>query len=332
MTINNGNQQEDNNKTENLAKSSWQIQLSPISVTLMPLSESIVNQSNQEVDQVHLETGYDNIIKYKLKLEEATSKLKQVEFIKRNLMQNIVYGLKMPYDKVLALAVVLHEMEDDPQKKDYLATIVDFVKDLTDYYNKLTNNLHNNDTNIGLPLIVSKKFDPQQLVNKIITKLRPFAQHKGLNLSCNFQYDITDSIVTDPYRIQALLEQLIDNAIKFTNKGNVVITVNMFAISPVLSEAEKNKREMVLQFIVHDTGIGLNEEIQEYLRREYDKFDIQYDTLMSGLNFVKRLVDELNGEIEVTTIEDKSSTIVCNIPVKLPLLADIMYDDIYNDN
>ena len=332
MTINDENQQKDNNKTENFTKSSWQLQLSPISLTLIPLPELICNQYNQKTNQVDLETDYDNIIKYKLKLEEVTNKLKQTESIKRDLVQNIIYGLKIPYDRIFALAAVLHEMEGDSQKKDYLASIADASKELINYYEKLVSYLHNNvDSNTVLLPIILKKFDLQQLVNKIITKLRPFAQHKELNLSCNFQYDITDSVVSDSYRIQAILEQLIDNSIKFTNKGNIVVTVNMFAISPALSESEKNKREMVLQFIVHDTGIGLNNEIQEYLRKEYDAFDTQHDESIWGLSFVKRLVAELNGEIEVTSIEGKSSTIVCNIPVRLPLLGDIIYD-ICNDN
>ena len=132
MTINDENQQEDNNTTKNLAKSSWQLQLSPISLTLIPLPELMFDRSNQEANQVDLAKDYDNIIKYKLKLEEVTNKLKQTESIKRDLVQNIIYGLKIPYDRIFALAAVLHEMEDDSQKKDYLASIADASKELMD--------------------------------------------------------------------------------------------------------------------------------------------------------------------------------------------------------
>ncbi|MFV9936489.1 MAG: sensor histidine kinase [Rickettsia endosymbiont of Haemaphysalis japonica] len=321
MAINNENQQKDLNKLENFIKHNWQTQLSPIFVTLIPSSESV---SNQKATQVDLVTHYADIIKSKLELEEVTNKLKQVECVKRDLIQSIIYGLKIPRNKIFALVALLHEIEDDLQKQDCLASIVDFIQELLDYYDKLSNNLCSNN---GLIPIVLKRFDPQQLVNKIIDKALPIAQHKGLNLSCNFQYDITNSVISDSYRIQAILEQLIDNSIKFTNQGNVVVTVNMFAISPALSESEQNKREMVLQFIVHDTGIGLSREIQEYLRKEFDGFDIQYEELVSGLSFVKRLIDELHGEIEVTSTKGKSSTITCNIPVKLPLLDDVLYDD-----
>ncbi|KJW02668.1 histidine kinase-, DNA gyrase B-, and HSP90-like ATPase family protein [Rickettsia endosymbiont of Ixodes pacificus] len=154
----------------------------------------------------------------------------------------------------------------------------------------------------------------------------PIAQRKGLNLSCNFQYDLTNAIISDTYRIGAILEQLIDNAIKFTKEGKVVVTVNMFAISPAVSELEQQHREMVFQFIVHDSGIG--KEIRQHLHEKIDKFDVamQYHGLGSGLSFVKRLIGELNGEIKVTSEKGKSTTIVCNIPIKLPLLDDLIYD------
>ncbi|WP_337969126.1 sensor histidine kinase [Rickettsia tamurae] len=107
-----------------------------------------------------------------------------------------------------------------------------------------------------------------------------------------------------------------------------MVTVNMFAINPALSESEQQNREMVFQFMVHDSGIGMSKEIRQHLHEKIDKFDVamQYHGLGSGLSFVKRLINELNGEIEVTSEKGKSTTIVCNIPVKLPLLDDLIYD------
>ncbi|WP_017442897.1 sensor histidine kinase [Rickettsia gravesii] len=203
--------------------------------------------------------------------------------------------------------------------------MVSCAEELLDYYNNILSYLQNN---FGLSPIVLNKFDPKQLVNKMIDKAMPIAQCKGLNLSCNFQYDLTNAIINDTYQIGAILEQLIDNAIKFTKEGKVVVTVNMFAISPALSESEQQNREMAFQFMVHDTGVGLSQEIRQHLHEKIDKFDVamQYNRLGSGLSFVKRLIGELNGEIEVTSEKGKSTTIVCNIPIKLPLLDDLIYD------
>ncbi|CAK6543798.1 MAG: HAMP domain-containing histidine kinase [Candidatus Midichloria mitochondrii] len=322
MTINNENQGKDINQLKNSIKHNWQIQLSPISVTLIPSFESL---SNEGANVDYLAADYSDIVKYKSELQELTGRLKQVELINKNLIQNIVYNLKIPCNTIFALVAVLHELEDDVQKRNYIASIVDYTQSLLSYYDKLSKNLH---SSTGLPLIELKKFHLESLVNKIIDKARPVAKDKGINLSYNFQYQITNAVVSDSHRIESILEQLIDNGIRFTNKGTVVVTVNMFAMSPALSESEQHKREMVLQFIVHDTGIGLSRELQEYLRKEFDEFDTQCEEMVSGLKFVKRLIDELHGEIEVTSMKGKISTIICNLPVKLPLLDDFIYDNI----
>lgn len=119
-------------------------------------------------------------MKYKSELQELTDKLKQVECINKNLIQNIVYNLKIACNTIFALVAVLHELEDDMQKKNYIASIVDYTQSLLSYYDKLSKNLH---SSTGLPPIELKKFNLQSLVNKIIDKARPIAKDKGIKLS-----------------------------------------------------------------------------------------------------------------------------------------------------
>ncbi|MFP3034693.1 MAG: sensor histidine kinase, partial [Candidatus Tisiphia sp.] len=187
MTINNQNQPKDNHNITNLTKTNWNLQLSPISVTLIPYQqeENIINSTI---------TNYTDIIKYKLELQEANNKLKESALFKRDVMQNIVHGLKIPCNGIFSLVTALYEIEDNPEKKDYLASVVSCAEELLDYYNNILSYLQNNS---GLPPIVLNKFDPKQLVNKIIDKAMPIAQRKGLNLSCNFQYDLTNAIISD---------------------------------------------------------------------------------------------------------------------------------------
>ncbi|XVN44622.1 MAG: ATP-binding protein [Rickettsia hoogstraalii] len=113
-----------------------------------------------------------------------------------------------------------------------------------------------------------------------------------------------------------MLEQLVANAVKFTEDGKVIVTINLFPTTI----AEDNK-EMVLQFIIHDTGIGMSEEMQQYIRGHDIEFDaaIGYTGLKLGLSFVKRLIHEMHGDIEVESEKGKSTTVTCNIPVTLPI-------------
>ncbi|CAK6517443.1 hypothetical protein [Rickettsia helvetica] len=154
MTINNQNQAQDNSKLENSLKHNWHLQLSPISVTLIPSFESL---SNAEININHPVTNYSDIIKKsKSELQDITDKLKKVECINKNLIQNIVYNLKVPCNSIFALVAVLHELEDDIQKKNYITSIIDYTQSLLNYYDKLSKNLHNS---TGLPPIELKKFN-----------------------------------------------------------------------------------------------------------------------------------------------------------------------------
>ncbi|WP_341789863.1 hypothetical protein [Rickettsia endosymbiont of Polydrusus tereticollis] len=130
MTINNQNQPKDNHNITNLTKTNWNLQLSPISVTLIPYQqeENIINSTI---------TNYTDIIKYKLELQEANNKLKESELFKRDVVQNMVHGLKIPCNGIFSLVTALYEIEDNPEKKDYLASVVNCAEELLDYYNNI---------------------------------------------------------------------------------------------------------------------------------------------------------------------------------------------------
>lgn len=208
---------------------------------------------------------------------------------------------------------VLYEVEQDIERKHYLKTIVDCAEILLDYSHHVLAFLRQNAT---LPTITLEKFNIKELVNKTITKAKPASISKGLNLSCNFQYDMADDIIGDHSRLQAVLDQLVGNAIKFTKEGHVIVTVGLF---PLLTEA-KNTRNKILQIIVHDTGVGIVEEKQRDMRKELDDANTiaKYNKgLGLGLTFVKQLINEMDGEITITSKEAKSTTITCQVPVKL---------------
>ncbi|WP_342271264.1 hypothetical protein [Candidatus Tisiphia endosymbiont of Parasteatoda lunata] len=66
-------------------------------------------------------------------------------------------------------------------------------------------------------------------LNRVITKLIPAANYKGIKLVANFQHDLADVVIADSYRLEAILDQLVSNAINFTEKGSIIITTNFFA-------------------------------------------------------------------------------------------------------
>ncbi|WP_341790190.1 sensor histidine kinase [Rickettsia endosymbiont of Polydrusus tereticollis] len=300
MIINNTNQQQDHNKVKNTLQQAWILQLSPISVTLMPSDpEYSFTDKHQELEQ---------------ELQKAKHELKESNIFKIDLIKNISNKLDISCNEILSELLTLYGVEKDPNKKNSLSNIViNCAKGLLDYSHNLVSFLQQDTKLVPIDL---QAFDLDQLVNDTVNKIIPEAKDKGLDIFCNFQYDIAKIIIGDSYWIKAILEQLVANAVKFTEEGKVIVTINLFPTT-----IEEDNKEMVLQLIIHDTGIGMSEEIQQYIRGKNSEVDSAtgYKGLKLGLTFVKRLIHEMRGDINVESEEGKSTTVTCNIPVKLPI-------------
>ncbi|XVN43553.1 MAG: HAMP domain-containing sensor histidine kinase [Candidatus Rickettsia vulgarisii] len=299
MISNHTNQQKDNNKVKNMVQQAWTLQLSPISVTLMPS------------DQEYCFT--DKYQELELELQKAKHSLKESNIFKINLIKNISNKLDISCNEMLSEFLTLYGIEKDTEKKNALSNIViDCAKGLLDYSHNLVDFLQQDTKLVPVDLQV---FDLEQLVYETVNKIKTEAKVKGLDLFYNLQYNIAKIIIGDSYWIGVILEQLVANSVKFTENGKVIVTVNLFSTTI----AEHNT-EMVLQLIIHDTGIGMSEDIQQYIGGKDTEFNSAtgYKRLNLGLTLVKRLIHEIHGDTHVESEKGKSTTITCNIPVTLP--------------
>ncbi|MGN7619477.1 sensor histidine kinase [Rickettsia amblyommatis] len=300
MAINNKNQAQANNQLNNSVKHNWQIQLSPISVTLIPSEQTYsVTDVYQTLEQ---------------ELQKTKHALTKSNIFQTDLMKNISNKLDISCKTILSELLTLYGVETNRNNKNVLSNkAIDCTKELLNYSSNLANLLQKDTKLVTLDL---QAFDLEQLVEDTVDKLQQKAKAKNLDLFCNFQYNLAKIIIADSYWISATLEQLVINAIKFTKEGKVIVTVNLFPITIV---DDNNKR--ILQFIIHDTGIGMPAEIQQYIKGHHTESDATtwYTGLYSGLTLVKRLIHEMHGEIQVESEKNISTTVTCNIPVKLPI-------------
>ena len=135
-----------------------------------------------------------------------------------------------------------------------------------------------------------------------------------------------------------ILEILIANSIKFTPVGSIVLTVNLVAeksqVDENVNKDENKNKEVILQFIVHDTGIGISKERQEYIREEFAstshkvpilKSDFYSDSgLGLGFTLIKQFIHATNSKIELRSQEWKSTTFTVTMSLKLPGINDTM--------
>jgi two-component system, sensor histidine kinase len=153
-------------------------------------------------------------------------------------------------------------------------------------------------------LILQKEaFRPRRLVEALAASLDARAQTKGLRAAVTIADDLPDVLVGDPVRLRAALENLLDNAVKFTVQGDVRLAVGV-------APAKSGHVKLTLQ--VSDSGIGLSRAEIKRLFRPYSQANaeiaLRYGGAGLGLAVVKRLAKLMGGDLAVTSTPGRGST------------------------
>ncbi|HCQ29128.1 MAG TPA: hypothetical protein DIU39_02505, partial [Flavobacteriales bacterium] len=137
-------------------------------------------------------------------------------------------------------------------------------------------------------------FKPKQLLKDIVKSLQIKAKEKNIFLHLDFDENIPEILIGDPVRINQILINLVNNAIKFTPKGGVTISVK-------LNELKDNQAELLFEVI--DTGIGIPEDkidtIFENFKQADDSTTRKFGGTGLGLSISKKLVELFGGKLKV---------------------------------
>ncbi|MDR3477436.1 MAG: ATP-binding protein [Gammaproteobacteria bacterium] len=245
---------------------------------------------------------------------EAANKLK-IEFI-----HNMEHDIRTPFSGIYGIAKILADNETDPKKKDFLDDIVNCAKELLEYS---TGILDFSMIESGSLPILSKKFSVHKLIEGLVAMEMPPAKVKELEFTAHCEANVPDIIMGDRYRLQRILINLISNAIKFTNKGSVKLSVKLAKVI--------DHRHVVLCFLIEDTGIGIPKEKQSIIFERFSRLLPSNQRLYKGqglgLRLVRQFVDEMDGDIEIKSAVNKGTTFACTFTFKLPLVDNIMDED-----
>lgn len=237
-------------------------------------------------------------------LSEAKAKAEESERLKTAFLQNMSHEIRTPLNGIQGFIQLLSLTEfNDEQYQKYIALInesseqlLKIVSDVIDISEIETQQMQWHTKNV----------DVSDFVNKVLSKFREKAQMKNLELKIENQLPAVYHFYSDEYKIQRILEHIMDNAIKFTDLGEISLEIKSF---------ENN-----LQFIVHDTGIGIQDK---NLINIFNKFSqVEYSVVRHyggnglGLAIAKGYADFLGGKIEVISEMNIGSTFIITIPGK----------------
>lgn len=286
----------------------WQL-LSEALNNLAQRTQQSFRKLQNEVDHSHrdLQRTLENLEISNMELELARVEALSASQSKSEFLANTSHEVRTPLSGILGFCNVLLEHENNPRRREYLESIRTSAEHLLGVLNDI----------LDLSKIEAGKFTlsmkPFALLPVIEDSARLFAQQaadKQLALVVDTPPSLPQSVVGDPARLKQLLTNLISNAVKFTDHGEVVVTANVEPLT---------EGEIELRLTVKDTGIGIEPSQQQRLFEAFHQLDgsgtREHGGTGLGLAIVKRLTGLMNGHIALLDSTPSGSTFELRLPL-----------------
>lgn len=241
--------------------------------------------------------------------EHERSRAINSEKAKEQFLANMSHEIRTPMNAIKGMTDIIILNAHPASQDKYLQAIKQSSENLMVILNEI---LDLSKLEAGKMELEKIPFEPLQIINNVENTLRINAEDKGLELTVDIKNDLPKHLCGDPTRLNQILVNLVSNAIKFTNKGGVRIRVETISI---------DKNDVVLQFKVIDTGIGIPNEKVNSIFEVFTQADTdttrKYGGTGLGLSICKHLVELYKGSISVESEIDKGSTFIVEISFEI---------------
>jgi signal transduction histidine kinase/ligand-binding sensor domain-containing protein/ActR/RegA family two-component response regulator len=235
---------------------------------------------------------------------------------KSRFLANMSHEIRTPMNAILGLSRLLTESKLPPKQSDYADAIRQSSENLLVIVNDV---LDQAKIESGKFKFQHKPFDLALIVRHLQNTLGFKAEEKGLHFEITFEAETPTHLVGDPVRLNQILTNLLGNAIKFTEKGQVTLNVTASTLKGKSPHGPPQKS--MLCFRVSDTGIGISPEqltkVFESFQQADDEISANYGGTGLGLSITKDLVEQQGGKIELESTPGLGTSISATIPFEL---------------
>lgn len=246
---------------------------------------------------------------YKRDMEDKNEMANEALEAKSNFLANMSHEIRTPMNAIYGMAEILEKKQFGHEEMEYIATIKRSSENLLLIINEI---LDFSKVDSGKMKIINEPYDFINMVQDVIAIIEFRLKGKNVVLSLDVDSSIPKELIGDENRIRQILINLLNNAVKFTNKGSITLVMKW--------EADGSDRGY-MNIKVVDTGIGISEENIAKLFTAFGQLDTRKNRNVEGtglgLAISKKIVDLMNGKISVESKIKEGSTFSVVIPQRV---------------
>lgn len=243
---------------------------------------------------------------YRKALKKAKTEAENLARARESFVATMSHEIRTPMNAIAGFTEQVLMSKLNAEQKSQL----DIVKKSADHLIKITNDvLDFSKIQAGKLSLEQIGFMPHEIVNEVILLMTPLAKNKKLNLSHEIEPDVQEIVIGDSFRLKQILINLMGNAIKFTEQGEINLRV---------SSVRQNGNKVVLSISIQDTGIGIARGKLKHIFEEFEQanesISKKYGGTGLGLTITKKLAEMQGGSIDISSEPSKGSLFTVSIP------------------